>query len=214
MTSFLAGFLLLLGLIVALGAQNVLVLRQGLRREHVGLVVALCAASDAVLIAVGVAGLRTITDAVPAVLPAARWGGVLFLLGYAALAARRAARPNAEALVVPDADGTVAAGGSATLRVRPASATSVAATTLALTWLNPHVYLDTVFLMGSAAASHGDGRWLFALGGAAASLTWFVALGHGARRLAPLLRTPRSWRVLDGVVAVVMLVMAGVLALG
>ena len=87
MTSFLAGYLLLLGLIVALGAQNVLVLRQGLRREHVGLVVALCAASDAVLIAVGVAGLRSITDAVPAVLPAARWGGVVFLLAYAALAA-------------------------------------------------------------------------------------------------------------------------------
>lgn len=214
MHSLLAGFLLLLGLIVAIGAQNVLVLRQGLRREHVGLVVALCAASDAVLIVAGVAGLRSLVEAFPALLPAARYGGALFLLGYAVLAARRAWSPSGEGLVTGDDPAETTAPGGIAVAERRATTTGVVLTTLALTWLNPHVYLDTLVLMGSAAASHGDGRWLFALGGALGSLTWFLALGFGARWLAPFLSTPRAWRVLDGGVAAVMVVMAALLALG
>ncbi|MEG9225994.1 LysE/ArgO family amino acid transporter [Aeromicrobium sp. Sec7.5] len=205
MLTVVPGFFVMLSLILAIGAQNVFVLRQGIRREHVGLVIAICAVSDAVLVAAGVAGLGRLVEAVPWLVDGARLGGAAFLLGYAALAARRAIVGGNE--LVP-ADGGVpdgAVGGAVAVRSRTAT---VAATAVALTWLNPHVYLDTVFLLGSVATTHGDDRWWFALGAAAGSVTWFTTLGFGARHLSGVLRTPRSWQVLDGVIAVVMVVIA------
>ncbi|MFD8770213.1 LysE/ArgO family amino acid transporter [Microbacterium oxydans] len=210
MLTILAGLGLGLSLIVAIGAQNVLVLRQGIRREHVLAVVIICALSDAALIAAGVAGLGFVISAAPWLVVVARWAGALFLLTYGALAARRAWR-GGEELDVDAAD-------SASLRAPTAGGTTptmtrtrlapVILTTLALTWLNPHVYLDTVLMLGSIAATHGDQRWLFAVGAMAASLLWFTALGFGARYLGRWLRTPRSWRILDAVIAVVMISIA------
>ncbi len=213
MSSAAAGFGLMMSLIVAIGAQNILVLKQGIRRQHVGLVVALCAASDAILIGAGVAGLGAAVEAVPELLVAARYGGAAFLLAYAALSARRALQAPAGSGPLEEREplASVAAGrrpGAVATVERAPTASTVALTTLALTWLNPHVYLDTVFLAGSVAATHGAGRWLFALGGAAASLTWFLALGLGARWLAPVLRSPGAWRALDGLVAVMMVAIA------
>ncbi|GAA1620024.1 LysE/ArgO family amino acid transporter [Catellatospora bangladeshensis] len=189
--SLFAGFTSSLALIVAIGSQNAFVLRQGLRREHVLAVVVTCALSDALLITVGVAGLGTVVTAQPGLLPAIRWGGAAFLLAYAVLAARRALRPAA--LTPADRPGS-------TLR-----ATMLAC--LAFTFLNPHVYLDTVLLLGGLAGQH-DSRWLFAAGAAAASAVWFVSLGAGARRLAPVLARPVTWRVLDGVIAATMAAIA------
>nr|WP_229054294.1 LysE/ArgO family amino acid transporter [Aeromicrobium sp. Leaf350] len=203
------GFFVMLSLILAIGAQNVFVLRQGIRREHVGLVIAICAASDAVLVAAGVAGLGRLVEAVPWLVDAARLAGAAFLLGYAALAARRAFVGGGELVPTDGGEevgvptGSVAVGARTTTR-----RTTVAATAVALTWLNPHVYLDTVFLLGSVATSHGDDRWWFALGAAAGSVTWFTCLGLGARHLSGVLRTARSWQVLDGAIAVVMVVIA------
>ncbi|MCL1870812.1 MAG: LysE/ArgO family amino acid transporter [Promicromonosporaceae bacterium] len=184
-----------LSLIVAIGAQNLYVLRQGLRREHVGAVVAVCTASDVVLIAAGVAGAGTLLDAVPWLGTAMRWGGAAFLAVYAALAARRALRPTDDALRADEAG----------LR---ASLAAVIGTTAALTWLNPHVYLDTLVLMGSVAAGHGGQRWWFAVGAMVASLAWFTSLGYGARLLRPVFARPAAWRVLDGLVALVMTAIA------
>lgn len=194
LASALTGLAFGLSLIVAIGAQNAFVLRVGLRRTHVLPVVAVCALSDALLITAGVAGLGTLVDRAPAVLTVARVGGAAFLLGYAAVAARRALRPGG-ALTAEDHD--------APTRVWP-----VVATCLALTWLNPHVYLDTVVLLGSVAGTHGDGRWWFGAGAVAGSLVWFTALGYGARLLRPLFARPGAWRVLDGVIAVVMVLIA------
>ncbi|WP_282848597.1 L-lysine exporter [Microbacterium oxydans] len=210
MLTVLAGLGLGLSLIIAIGAQNVFVLRQGIRREHVLAVVIICALSDAALIAAGVAGLGFVISAAPWLVVVARWAGALFLLTYGVLAARRAWRGGEEL----DVDAT----DSASLRAPTAGGTTptmtrtrlapVILTTLALTWLNPHVYLDTVLMLGSIAATHGDQRWLFALGAMAASLLWFTALGFGARYLGRWLRTPRSWRILDAVIAVVMISIA------
>lgn len=211
-----------LGLIVAIGAQNIHVLRQGMRREHVWLVVAICAASDAILMTAGVAGLGAVIQSVPWLEAVARWGGALFLLVYAALAARRAWRGDESLELERDAadarggsDSGVAARGTATLVHRAApSAAAVAATTLAITWLNPHVYLDTVVLLGSVSTGFGDARWWFLAGSIGASIAWFTALGAGARLLAPVLRTRRAWRILDGLIAVVMLAIAVALVVG
>lgn len=205
-----AGFLTGLSLIVAIGAQNVFVLRQGLRRQHVIAVVAVCAMSDALLITVGVAGLGRLTDAAPWLLDVVRWAGAAFLLGYAALAARRAWRPAATGLDAAEAQGA-GEGPAVPGAVAVASTTrrtQVVLTALALTWLNPHVYLDTVFLLGSMAATHGDARWWFAAGAVLGSVVWFTALGVGARHLGRWLRTPRAWRLLDGAIAVVMVALA------
>jgi len=201
MLSVFSGLGLGLSLIVAIGAQNVFVLRQGIRREHVLAVVVICAVSDALLIAAGVAGLGFVISAAPWLVVVARWAGALFLLAYGLLAARRAWRGGEQLRVeTPDADaGTT----------RPGSARTVTApTVLALTWLNPHVYLDTVLMLGSIAATHGDERWLFAAGAIAASILWFTALGFGARFLGRWLRTERSWRILDALIAVVMITLA------
>jgi L-lysine exporter family protein LysE/ArgO len=210
MLTVLAGLGLGLSLIVAIGAQNVFVLRQGIRREHVWAVVIICALSDAALIAAGVAGLGFVLSAAPWLIVVARWAGALFLLSYGILAARRAWRGGEELQVdgvdVPGPGSTTMVDSTATLtRTRLAP---VILTTLALTWLNPHVYLDTVLMLGSIAATHGDERWLFAGGAMAASLLWFTALGFGARYLGRWLRTPRSWRILDAVIAVVMIAIA------
>jgi L-lysine exporter family protein LysE/ArgO len=186
-------------LIIAIGAQNAFVLRQGLRREHVGIVVALCALSDAVLIAAGVGGLGSLLQFSPWALLVVRVAGAVFLLVYGALAARRALRPGRLESAV---------GGPA------ASAAAVVGTTLALTWLNPHVYLDTVVLLGSVSATHGAERWWFGLGAACASVLWFSALGFGARLLRPVFARPRAWRILDGLVAVVMVAIAVSLLIG
>jgi len=188
-----------LSLIVAIGAQNAFVLRQGLRREHVLPVVVICALSDALLIALGVGGLGSLLQLVPWLLVVVRLGGAAFLIVYGILAARRAFRPAA--LVATD-DGR---------RTPPWTAV---ATVLALTWLNPHVYLDTIVLLGSIAATHGDDRWWFGLGAVVASILWFTALGFGARYLRPLFATPVSWRILDGVIAIVMIAIAVSLLLG
>lgn len=196
----LAGLGLGLSLIVAIGAQNAYVLRQGLRREHVAAVVIICAASDLVLIALGVAGAGFVFDRVPWLVVAVRFAGAAFLLGYAVLAARRALRPRN----VLEADGSDARAGLGT----------VVATCLALTWFNPHVYLDTVVLLGSIASTHGEDRWWFGAGAGLGSILWFTALGTGARLLAPVFARPVAWRVLDGLIAVVMLSIAVSLVVG
>lgn len=205
--TFLAGLGLGLSLIIAIGAQNVFVLRQGLRREHVLLVVAICAVSDAVLIAVGVSGIGAAAGAAPWLVTAARWAGAAFLVAYGALAARRAVRSGGHGL---EEGGGLAA-------VSPARRTSTARTAvtcLALTWLNPHVYLDTVFLLGSVATTHGDGRWVFAAGAAAGSVMWFAGLGYGSRYLGRWLAGERAWRILDAAIAVVMVAIGVSLVLG
>lgn len=185
-----AGFGTGMSLIVAIGAQNAFVLRQGLQREAVLPVVAICAASDAVLIALGVAGVGAVVAARPSALTVIGLLGGGFLIGYGVLAARRALTPSA--MAVP---------GTATDR-SPAGAVL---TCLALTWLNPHVYLDTVLLLGSVAAAHGQLRWMFGVGAALASLVWFAGLGYGARLLAGFFARPLAWRLLDGLVATTML---------
>lgn len=195
----LSGFLTGLSLIVAIGAQNAFVLRQGLRRRHVLLVVGVCAVSDLVLILAGVAGIGTIVERAPVVLVVVRWCGAAFLLGYGLLAAGRAVR-----------GGQLEAAAD-----RQLSTSAVLAAALAFTWLNPHVYLDTVLLVGSIASTHGvPGRWWFAAGACVASLSWFTALGYGARALTPVFRRRNAWRVLDGGIAVVMLALAASLLLG
>ncbi|MDN3024370.1 LysE/ArgO family amino acid transporter [Streptomyces sp. S.PB5] len=195
-----AGFGTGLSLIVAIGAQNAFVLRQGVRRESVLAVVGICALSDAALIALGVGGLGAVVVAWPQALTAVGWIGGVFLLCYGALAARRVARPAGDALRTE--------GEAAGSRKR------AVLTCLALTWLNPHVYLDTVFLLGSVAADRGDLRWTFGIGAALASLCWFAALGFGSRLLGRFLARPTAWRVLDALVAVTMLAMGGMLIAG
>ncbi|SCL27449.1 L-lysine exporter family protein LysE/ArgO [Micromonospora nigra] len=197
LTSVLAGFSLSVALIVAIGAQNAFVLRQGLRREHVVPVVVTCAVSDALLISIGIAGVGSVVAGRPALLTALRWGGAAFLAGYAVLAARRALRP-----------GTLAP-----TERPPSRLGATLLTCLAFTYLNPHVYLDTVLLLGGIAQQHAH-RWLFGIGAMAASVVWFAALGAGAYRLAPLLARPVVWRVLDGTIALVMAVVAALLLLG
>ena len=183
------GFFTGLSLIVAIGAQNAFVLRQGLLLRHRLPIALICALSDALLIAAGIYGFGLAASGIPALLEIARWGGAAFLAAYGALAARRAWK--GECL---DEDETL-------------SMPLMAAITLclALTFLNPHVYLDTVILLGSLANQHGDsGRWQFGAGAALASIAWFFLLAYGARALRPLFTRPLSWRILDGSIAVVM----------
>ena len=188
-----SGLALGLGLIVAIGAQNAFVLRQGLRLEHVAAVVAVCALSDLALILAGVLGAGAALERLPWLVPVVCFAGAAFLLGYGLLAARRALRPGA---LLSDAAGA-RAGLAATV-----------GTCLALTWLNPHVYLDTVVLLGSMASTYGEHRWQFAAGAGLGSLLWFTGLGYGARLLRPVFARPAAWRVLDGVIAAVMTALA------
>jgi L-lysine exporter family protein LysE/ArgO len=198
----LAGLGLGLSLIIAIGAQNAFVLRQGLRRENVLAVVLICALSDAVLIIVGVAGGGALFTALPWLVEIIRWVGAAFLITYGVLAAVRALRRPK-----PDAGGLHVEGAGA-------KGLAVAITTcLALTWLNPHVYLDTVLLLGSVGSTHGADRWWFAGGATLGSILWFTSLGFGARLLAPLFAKPLAWRILDGLIAVVMIAIAVMLVL-
>ncbi|MCY7396889.1 MAG: LysE/ArgO family amino acid transporter [Nocardioides sp.] len=186
-----AGLITGLMLIVAIGAQNAFVLRQGLARAHVAPVVAICALSDLALIVAGVAGIGVLVERAGTLLEAARWLGVAFLTTYAGLSLWRARRPSA--LVVAGE--------------RASSRRTAVVTALALTWLNPHVYLDTVLLLGSIANTQ-EQRWWFAAGAGTASLLWFGGLGFGARLASGLLARPRAWQVLDVVIALVMLAIA------
>lgn len=194
----IAGFGTGLSLIVAIGAQNAFVLRQGIRRDGVLAVVAICALSDAALIALGVGGVGAVVTAYPRALTVVGLVGGAFLLCYGFLAARRAFRPS-----VMDVAG-----------VRTGGPRRVVLTCLALTWLNPHVYLDTVLLLGSVAAHRGDLRWAFGTGATLASLCWFAALGFGARLLTGFFARPSSWRVLDGLVAATMVTLGVSLVVG
>ncbi|MGW4463988.1 LysE/ArgO family amino acid transporter [Micromonospora sp. NPDC004704] len=191
LTSTLAGFTASIALIAAIGAQNAFVLRQGLRRQHVLPVVLTCAASDALLISLGIAGLGAAIADRPAVAGTVRWVGAAFLICYALFAARRALRPDR--LTPTDH--------------RPVPLRTTIAMCLAFTYLNPHVYLDTVLLLGSVANQY-DNRWLFGSGAVLASVVWFTALGYGAHRLAPALSRPGAWRVVDGLVAALMAALA------
>lgn len=196
-----AGFALGASLIVAIGAQNAFVLRQGLRREHVLPVAAICAIVDATLISLGVAGFGAVVERFPQLLATAAWGGAAFLAVHGALSVRSALRPHA--LRADDA--------------RPAgrSLATVVTATLAVSLLNPHVYLDTVVLLGSVASQYASGeRASFALGAMSASATWFFGLAFGARLLAPLFARPVAWRVLDIVIAAIMWSIAASLVLG
>jgi L-lysine exporter family protein LysE/ArgO len=190
---FVSGLLFSLSLIVAIGAQNAFVLRQGVLRTHVGTVVAICAASDVVLIAAGVAGVGAVVIHRPGLLTLVRDAGSALLLAYGALAARRALGAARNSLDARNAGPT---------------RRSVAAAAVGFTWLNPAVYLDTLVLLGTVASAHPHARWWFATGAAAASVGWFIGLGFGARLLTPLLRRPGAWRVLDAFVAVVMTITA------
>ncbi|MFE4837004.1 LysE/ArgO family amino acid transporter [Arthrobacter sp. NPDC056691] len=200
MLPFLTGLGAGLSLIVAIGAQNAFVLRQGLKREAVLPVVLVCLASDALLILAGVAGIGALIQGAPVLLAVVRWFGVAFLLAYGVFAARRALRPGALKAADSPVRGT---------------AWSAVLTAAAITWLNPHVYLDTLVLLGSLANSHGDsGKWLFGAGAAAGSALWFPLIGYGARGLSGFFARPASWRILDGGVALLMLTLAAVLATG
>ena len=185
----LSGFLLGATLIMAIGAQNAFILRQGLLRQHVFILCFVCALSDALLIAAGVAGLGTLISGHPGFVKLVTIGGAIFLFCYAALALRRAFKPQ-------------------TLQAADKGQGSLSAaltTVLALTFLNPHVYLDTVVLLGGISARYiGQEKAAFAFGAAAASFAWFFALGYGARFLQPVFAKPRTWQVLDVIIAAIM----------
>ena len=191
------GLLTGLTLIVAIGAQNAFVLRQGLTRRHVAPVVLVCAVSDVVLIASGVAGIGTVIEQAPWAINAVRWFGVVFLVAYGIRSLRSARHPQ----VLAAAD-----------RGAPTRRAAVG-TALAFTFLNPHVYLDTVLMLGSIANQQGEaGRWWFAVGAMTASVVWFCGLGFGARAGQRLLATPRAWQVLDVLIGLTMLAIAVKLA--
>lgn len=192
-TPALAGFLLGGGLIVAIGAQNAFVLRLGLLRQHVFAVCLLCALSDAVLIVLGIAGLGHLVQNSPLLLSVATYGGALFLFAYGVLAFRRALSPDAMQMAQQS---------GMSLRV-------ALSTALAFTFLNPHVYLDTVVLLGSISAQYaGDARAAFGAGAVMASFVWFFGLGYGARLLAPLFARPGAWQILDILIGCVMWALA------
>ncbi|MEY3252852.1 MAG: Arginine exporter protein ArgO [Pseudomonadota bacterium] len=190
------GFVLGLTLIVAIGAQNAFVLRQGLRREHVGAIVAFCAIADALLMLGGIAGLAQVLGHRPMLAAALTAAGALFLAVYGLRALARARR-----------GGTLGAAGGAA----PLTLAAALAQTAAFTLLNPHVYLDTVLLVGSVGAQMGGARWWFGAGAATASLVWFTSLGFGARLLAPVFAKPRAWQVLDALIGLTMLGIAALL---
>jgi L-lysine exporter family protein LysE/ArgO len=193
-TSFLTGLMLCSSLIVAIGAQNAFVLRQGLRREHVGAIVLFCAACDLLFISAGVAGMAEFLHRQPVLTRLLTGAGAGFLAGYGIYALRRAARPQ----VLSPARAAVATS-------LPVALAQIAG----FTFLNPHVYLDTVLLMGSVGAQQPDGQRLWFVGGAGlASCAWFGALGFGARALTPLFARARAWQILDSTIALIMFVLA------
>ena len=193
--SFPAGFAASSALIAAIGAQNAFVLRLGLHGRHVAPIVLLCIASDALLVAAGVLGMGTLIAASPVVLSVARWGGAAFLCAYGLVALRRAWLARSGGLEAADSRG--------------GSLASAVATALGFTFLNPHVYLDTVVLLGAIGSAQPlAGRVPFIAGATGASAVWFVALGFGARRLSPLFARPHAWRILDAGIGALMLLLA------
>jgi L-lysine exporter family protein LysE/ArgO len=197
MQSILAGFLTGLSLIVAIGAQNAFVLRQGLLRKHVLVIVVICALSDALLITLGVLGLDSLISALPWLLEVIRWVGVAFLVWYGSSSLRRFVKQDS----LKAAESSVG------------SLKQAVVTTLALTFLNPHVYLDTVIFIGGIANSFGDQKWWFVLGAITASFLWFFSLGFGASRASVLVSKPVFWKILDIFIAAVMFSLAITLAL-
>ncbi|TQV77951.1 LysE/ArgO family amino acid transporter [Denitrobaculum tricleocarpae] len=188
-TAYVPGFLLGLSLIVAIGAQNAFVLRQGLRREHVFLISLTCALSDALLITLGVAGFAVVSKMLPWVEPLLRYGGAAFLFLYGLRSFAVALRSDAALMPSQETAGPVG---------------KALATCLALTWLNPHVYLDTVVFLGSISTGYGESQAIFGFGAVTASFVFFFSLGYGARLLRPLFARPSAWRVLEAGVGVVM----------
>jgi L-lysine exporter family protein LysE/ArgO len=192
--AFSTGFLASLSLILAIGAQNAFVLRQGLRREHMGVVIAICAISDALLIVLGILGLGALIISLPILVELFRYGGAAYLVWFGISALRRAQKPD-----VLEAS-----------KQRTSGLGSVVITTLAITYLNPHVYIDTVILLGSIANQFAD-RWVFAIGAILASTGWFLSLGLGAKLLGKYVSKPWFWRALDLFIALVMFSIAGLL---
>jgi L-lysine exporter family protein LysE/ArgO len=182
-----AGFFTGLSLIIAIGAQNAYVLRLGLMRHHVFAAVLFCAISDALLIIAGVAGLGAVIQQLPLLLEIFRYAGAAYLIWFGISAVRRAMKPS-----------SLEAQGEALPLLK------TLATMAALTWLNPHVYLDTVILLGSIGNQFEPGQWWFALGAATASFVWFFSLGYGAKLLSRFMASERFWQVLDIVIALVM----------
>jgi L-lysine exporter family protein LysE/ArgO len=196
MIAFLPGLLTGLSLIIAIGAQNAFVIRQGLTKQHVLLVVAICAISDAVLIFLGVGGLGALIQGLPWLLEVIRWFGVLYLTWFGIKSLRSVFKEQ-----VLDATG-----------VQSGSAGKVVAAVLGFTLLNPHVYLDTVILLGSIGNQFGTDKWWFATGAAVGSVLWFSAIGFGAKAASGLMKKPVFWKVLDSIIAVVMFSIAILLA--
>lgn len=196
MVAFLPGLLAGLSLIIAIGAQNAFVIRQGLTKKHVLLVVAICALSDAVLIFLGIGGLGAIIQGLPWLLEVIRWFGVVYLAWFGIKSLRSAFKNQ-----------SLNASG-----VQSGTASKVVLTVLGFTWLNPHVYLDTVILLGSIGNQFGYGKWIFATGASVASVLWFSAIGFGAKAASGVMRKPSFWKVLDIVIAAVMFSIAIMLA--
>lgn len=196
MLAFLPGFFAGLSLIVAIGAQNAFVIRQGLTRQHVFVVVAICAIADAALIALGIAGLGAIIQGLPVLLEVVRWFGVAYLTWFGIKSVRSAF--NSE---VMDTSGA-----------QTSSIKKVIASVLGFTLLNPHVYLDTVILLGSISNQFSEDRWMFGFGAMTASVVWFSSIGFGARAASRFMSKPIFWRVLDSLIAVVMFSIAFYLA--
>ena len=197
--AFIPGFLLGLSLIMAIGAQNAFILRQGLRGQFVFSLALTCAASDALLIAAGVAGFSKFMEAMPWLGPAMRYLGAAFLIAYGARSLWSAWRIK-EGLNPVDASAQ--------------AFWPTILTCLALTWLNPHVYLDTIVLLGSISNQYGEEAWVFGLGAVTASFVFFFSLGYGARVLRPIFARPTSWRILDVIIAIVMWSIAAGLLIG
>jgi L-lysine exporter family protein LysE/ArgO len=202
MTAAFSGMLLSLSLIIAIGPQNAHVLRMGLLRSHVGLTVLACALTDVVLIAIGVAGLAQLGHLSRAVQSAMLGAAALFLLHYGWRAAQRAWANHYSGL-------------SAAQQGAPATRSQALGTALAFSWLNPHAWLDTAVLIGTASLAYGQpDNWLFGAGAATGSVLWFIALGMGAQRLAHKLARPAVWRAIDVVVALTMWSTAAWLVVG
>ena len=194
--AYVTGLLAGLSLIIAIGAQNAYVIRQGLTKKYVLLVVLVCAISDVILIVAGVAGLGAIINAQPVALEVIRWAGVAYLLWFAFKSIRAALGTNKL-----DATGT-----------QSASLKTTVLTVLAMTWLNPHVYLDTVIFLGAVANQFTQDRWWFAAGASTGSILWFFSLGFGAVAASRFMSKPLFWKILDSLIAAVMATLAITLA--
>jgi L-lysine exporter family protein LysE/ArgO len=196
MIAVLPGFLTGLSLIIAIGAQNAFVIRQGLTKKYVLLTVLICAFSDALLIALGASGLGALIKSNKNILEVVRWFGVVYLLWFAIKSARSVFR-NASLNAAGEASGDIK---------------NVVLTVLALTFLNPHVYLDTVILLGSISNQFNSDKWFFVLGAMIASFTWFTAIGFGAKSASRFMSKPIFWKILDSIIAAIMLSIAAFLA--